>query len=211
MWVDVAADQHLVGEAICAALRSRGVSTELVDWMATDAGVSPAVPLPRIGDDDPLLQRLLLVVCDLDAAGRTGEACDLGRGSGSPWLVVDASGPGPAWGALLAAGASAVIGSVTLDELVDDLDVVAAGGSPLTELERRALIRQWRLVRGAPEQAWRQMLSVNEHDREILTMLYEGTTVQAVADRFDVSEAAVRSQVKAVLRRLSSSSGRGDR
>jgi DNA-binding NarL/FixJ family response regulator len=99
-----------------------------------------------------------------------------------------------------------VVSSLSIDELVEALDAVARGGSTLSELERRVLIRQWREVRESPEHLLRQLHSVDEQDREILVMLYEGTTIRAVADRFGLSEAAVRAQVKAMLRRLSASS-----
>ncbi len=207
MWVGVAADQHLVAETICAALGSLGFPTELVEW-TTSADVALTVPPPRASGESRSLDRVLLLVCDLDVPGRLREARDFGLRCGLPWFVVDTSGPGPAWGALLEAGArTVIISSVSLDELAEVLDAVAAGGSSLSELERRTFIRQWHAVKESPERLLRQMLTVNERDREILAMLYDGTTVSAIADRFGVSEAAVRSQLKAVLRRLSSRPG----
>lgn len=200
--VGVVADQYLVAETICAALGSRGYPTELLEWVP--AGSAPRVPRPRSSAETRATEQLLLVVCDLDVSGRLSEARELGRRQGLPWVVVDTSGPGPAWGALLEAGArTVVVSSISLDGLVEVVDTVAAGGSTLTELERRTLIRQWQSVQETPEGLLRQMLVVDKADREILAMLYEGTTVRAIADHFGVSEATVRSQVKAALRRLS--------
>lgn len=201
----VCSDQHLVAETICAALGSRGFPTQLVEWAPPGSG--PLVPRPQARGEGVAVGRVLLLACDLDVPGRLGEARDLGPRYGLPWLVVDALPPGPAWGALLEAGArTVVVSSLSLDELVEALDAVARGGSTLSELERRVLIRQWREVRESPEHLLRQLHSVDEEDREILVMLYEGTTIRAVADRFGLSEAAVRAQVKAMLRRLSASS-----
>jgi DNA-binding NarL/FixJ family response regulator len=201
----VAADHHLMAETICAALGSLGYPTEQVAWMSARPGPASAVTLPRPDAGDPATDRLLLVVCDLDVTGRLIEARDIGRHAGTPWLVVDASGPGPAWGALLEAGArTVVVSSISLDALAEVLDTVAGGGSSLSELERHALVRQWKVVKKNPERMWRPLLAMDSGEREILTMLHEGTTVSAIAARFGLSEAAVRSQVKAVLRRLAS-------
>ena len=204
--VVVCADQHLVAETICAALGSRGFATELVDWRPFAEAV-PRVPRPREGREGGAAGRVLLLVCDLDVPGRLGETREIGRKYGLPWLVVDALEPGPAWGALLEAGAhDVVVSSVSVDELVRTLTEVARGGSSLGELERRVMIRQWQEVKESPEHHLRVLQIVDEHDRELVLMLYEGTTVRAVAERFGLSEATVRSQVKAVLRRLAQDS-----
>jgi two-component system, NarL family, nitrate/nitrite response regulator NarL len=207
----VCADQHLVAATICAALGSRGIPTELVDWGATSETV-PRVPRPRgRGVDGVDGRRVLLLVCDLDLPGRLGEARDLGRNYRLPWLVVDSLAPSPAWGALLEVGARAVVvSSIAVDDLVAAVHAVAHGETTFGELERRVLIRQWHEVRALPEHMFRQFHVVAEHDREILVMLYEGSTVRAVAERFGLSEAAVRAQVKAVLRRLALASHSAD-
>lgn len=200
--VVVASDQHLVAEAIRAALGGLGFDTALVDWVARDPAVPP-VPRPRRpGQERPA--RVLLMACDLDLRGRLTEARALAAVHGIPWIVVDASGPGPAWGAVLEAGAGTVVVSwISLDDLIEVIELVAHGGSSLDQMERRALIRQWHEVEGSPEELLRQMQGLDPGDREILAMLYAGTTIQAIAARFDLSERAVSAQVKAVLRRLS--------
>lgn len=205
VWVGVTADQRLVAEAVCAALGSRGFSMESLDWIADNPDPAQQAPPASAIEGNHHLGRILLVVCDLDVAGRLRDALRVGRLGGLPWLVVDMGGPGPAWGALMEAGArTVVVSSVSLDELVEVLEVIASDGTPLNQLERRGFIRQWHAVRESPEQLWRQVLTMDERDREIVAMLYQGTTVGAIADRFGVSDAAVRAQVKAVLRQLSS-------
>jgi len=43
---------------------------------------------------------------------------------------------------------------------------------------------------------------LSTREREILALLYDGVTVAEIAERTGVSEQTVRSQVKAVLRKL---------
>ena len=210
MLVDVAADRHLVAETICAALGSRGVHTELVAWAGEDVGAVPRAPRPRSAAEPGASSQLLLVVCDLGLPGRLHEARALGERQRIPWVVVDSSGPGPAWGALLEAGArTVVLSSISLDGLVEVLGTVARGESTIGELERRVLIHRWHEAKAVPEHLLSQLQGVDEHDREILVMLYKGSTIHAVAERFELSDTAVRNQVKAVLRRMAQASQGG--
>jgi DNA-binding NarL/FixJ family response regulator len=147
----------------------------------------------------------LLLVCDLGLTGRAAEARQAGRSRLLPWLVLTQGAPDVAWGAVLDAGARAVMGpDLGLDDLVSAIETVRQGGSPMSEIERQSLLRRWRAASGLPEPLWRQLARLSPEEGDILTMLYEGTTVRAIADRYGISEAAVRAQVQSVLRRLAS-------
>lgn len=199
----MATDHRLVGESVCAALQSQGFAvTLLAGWPPRPAEMSEM----SLGPSKPAAT--LLVVCDLESPGRIAEVRSAEgwreRLGLSAWLVVDAGEPGTAWGAALDAGARAVIGSgATLPELVRALELVAGGRPALDAVERQGLIRRWRAQRTSPERLRCQLDHLSPQDGELLIMLYRGTTLRSIAERFGVSEAAVRSQVTAMLRRLS--------
>lgn len=73
----------------------------------------------------------------------------------------------------------------------------------MDEVQRQQLIRRWRTAETERTRTRSRVDTLSPRERTVLAMLYEGTTVRTIADRLDVSEATVRSQVKAVLRKLS--------
>jgi RNA polymerase sigma factor (sigma-70 family) len=189
--IAVTADLSLIAETVAAALSSRGLEATVVPWQRT----SVAGPIRRAPPD------LTLLICDLGAPGRTGEARQ--RGRGGAWMVMTEERPGPEWGAMLEAGACTVISStISIDDLVALLRAVLRGESPMSDLERQQLVHHWRTVETERARIRRRVDTLTPRERTVLAMLHEGTTVRTIADRFGVSEATVRSQVKAVLRKL---------
>lgn len=203
--VGVVSSQVLVAETIGAALRSHGIRTLLLPWndeSDTDEPAGTTGPARRARADEPDLG-VVLLICDLGTPARVDEVRERGRRCLAPWVVMADQDRGPAWGALLDAGARAVVhSSISLDALVDTLDTVLRGESPVGVAERIALLREWRVAQQHRELLRERMRTLSPREQTVLTMLYEGTTVRAIADRLEVSEATVRSQVKAVLRKL---------
>ena len=199
MRVAVSSDQRLVAETVAAGLRSLGVEPEVVPWWPTSV-----VPKPRPGDagpSDPGV--ILLIACDLGRPARLAEARIRGQSRGVPWVVMTESARGAEWGAMLEAGARVVISSmISLTGLVELLQTVARGESPIGAVERRALVREWRDTKQDQDQLRMRMESLSPREQEVLSMLCEGIRVRTIADRLSVSEATVRNQVKNVLRKL---------
>jgi two-component system, NarL family, response regulator DevR len=195
--VGVASDHRLVGEALRAALESRGLAATLLSgW---PGGSDVHVPAPRgAGSLD-----VLIGVCELSVPGRPGEARAVGQARDIPWVVLTQGDPSPAWGSLIEAGAAGVLGSdLGLDELVSVVRQVREGRSPMNDMLRRSLLRSWRSVRDVPEPLRHHTAHLTARESQLLALLYEGATVKAIAARYGISEAAVRAQVQAMLRRL---------
>jgi RNA polymerase sigma factor (sigma-70 family) len=204
MRVGVASDLSLVAETICAALGSRSLDASLVTWQDPGATDEPTVwwtPSTEGGRSGP---DMILLVCDVSTPSRLDQALDRGRRCAVPWVVMAESPRGPAWGAVLEAGARAVVPStISLSELVEVLDAVLRDEAPMGVVERVGLLHEWWAARDDRERLRERMSTLSPREQEVLSMLYEGTTVRAIADRLGVSEATVRSQVKSVLRKLS--------
>ncbi|MBZ5739718.1 response regulator transcription factor [Nocardioides mangrovi] len=194
----VASDHRLVGEALRAALASRGVAAVLLPGWPPDLP-EVRVPVPRGGTGPDLL----LIVCEVDLQGRAGEVRAVGQSCDLPWVVLTQGPPSSLWGGLLEAGASGVLGSdLGLDELIAVVDQVREGRSPMNDVVRRSVLRSWRTTSDVPEPWRRHHGHLTSRESDLLRLLYEGGTVKAIAERYGISEAAVRAQVQAMLRRL---------
>ncbi|HRK44430.1 MAG TPA: LuxR C-terminal-related transcriptional regulator, partial [Nocardioides sp.] len=120
-----------------------------------------------------------------------------------PWLVLAGVPEGPAWGALYERGASLVVSSDTgLNALCGLVGDLAGGRTHSTEGGRRELIHSWRNFAQYRGELTARVDSLTGREEEVLQQLYEGLAVRAIAERGEVTEATVRSQVKAILRKL---------
>jgi RNA polymerase sigma factor (sigma-70 family) len=197
--VTVSSEQGLVAETIGAALRSHGIRADVIPWWP-----ARPVPPPRRADVDPTAPAVLLLACDLGVRARLDEALIRGRSGGLPWVVMTEDARGPSWGAVLESGARAVVAStISLAGLVEVLWLVVRDESPIGELERMSLLREWRSAKQSQDRLRTRMESLSPREQEVLSMLYEGITVRTIANRLGVTEATVRSQVKNLLRKLS--------
>ncbi|GHJ59665.1 hypothetical protein NOK12_21830 [Nocardioides sp. OK12] len=195
--------RHLVGDAIRVALESRGL--EMVSPPATDAdGEDSVEPFSR--------HRLAgwrvgaaLVVGDFLTDAQREAVRGLPR-LALPWLLLVEEPADPRWTDLVASGASTVVpSSIGLDELVRILDDLALG-RPLAWPGREELEEEWRRRREEQEQEQQRMSSLSPRERSVLALLHDGLSVREVAELTGVREGTVRSQVKAVLRKLGVSS-----
>jgi RNA polymerase sigma factor (sigma-70 family) len=194
-------DQPLVGDAVRVALESRDFLVQAMLWPRSrlDAAARRQVMAHR-----PMAG---LVVGDLDDPRRRTQAAGLVSALPMPWLLLVNDPQDVAWGELVAAGLQAVVPTtIPLEQLVHTLHALMARRLVMSRADRERRIREWRAddaARLAEEQRMRR-LSPREHS--VLALLYDGLTVRAIADLTGVSEGTVRSQVKAVLRKLEVSS-----
>ena len=187
--------RHLVGDAIRVALESRGL-----EMLAMPVSETAREPVSR--------QRLagLRVGVVEEFFGEGLEAVLRLPHLPLSWLLLVDEPGDPRWSDLVAAGASSVVpSSVGLDDLVRMLDDLVAGRA-IAWPGREQLEEEWRRLREEQEEVQRRMNSLSPRERSVLALLHDGLSVREVAELTGVREGTVRSQVKAVLRKLALSS-----
>jgi DNA-binding NarL/FixJ family response regulator len=202
--VAVAADHKLVAEAVQAALLHRGYDAVVMAWPRADGPPGPrtrrrrwstrkAGPPPDVG----------MLVNDLDKIKEVQRAQRLVNALDVPWLALAGVPRGPAWGALYEMGVALIVSTdIGLDDLCGFVDDLHAGRTPLEAGRRRELIRTWRAFAAHRGEMAARIGTLTGREEEVLQQLYQGHGVRAIAERGEVSEATVRSQVKAILRKL---------
>lgn len=203
--IAVASEQTLVAEAVRAALAGQGYDVVVLRW-PTAAASGPLASVPALvprSQPGVLPPDLAVLLSDLDRPSRIREARYLVDRLRVPWLVLAGSEPGPAWGAMLDIGVASVVPtSTTLDELLGLLGDLTDERPMLAEERRRELLQQWQEHRRRRLQAAAGLESLTAREAQVLHLLHAGESVRDIAAHAEVSEATVRSQVKAVLRKL---------
>jgi DNA-binding NarL/FixJ family response regulator len=167
----------------------------VLHW-AADRGPSPRNGVARRID-------VGLMISDLDRWSRIRGVALLMTGIRVPWVVLTSAARGPLWGAVVEFGACAVLSSDSPLIVVHDALVNAARGDTLMPQEDTAQLRaSWQELRLERQQLNERVRSLTPREREVLRLLYAGDSVAQIADIFEVSPTTVRSQVKAVLRKL---------
>jgi DNA-binding NarL/FixJ family response regulator len=189
----IAAEQSLVGDAVGTALHSRGFITTLVHWPGG------GVPLPRSGETFDVG----LLVCEMDRWPRVRASGVVLRGLPIPWVVLTGAPMGPLWGAAYEHGAAVVLPSTTpLDKVVETLTALHRGEAVTPARERSRLRAEWRRMRDDREQMQARARSLTPREREVLLLLYEGAPIIEIATLLEISASTVRSQMKAIRRKL---------
>jgi DNA-binding NarL/FixJ family response regulator len=194
--VVVTSDQSLIADTVGAALAGTQIVVSRVPWRS---GSELRVPVPRPAG--PVDVGVLL--CDLQPWQRVGEAQEMIRDLAIPWVVLTEVGRGPLWGAMLEAGAVAVLRSTSsLRQLRSAVLRAACGEYLMGGTEVSDLRRAWRAIERERRLAVDQVRSLTPRESAVLGLMHAGQSVQQIADQAGVSEATVRSQVRAVLRKL---------
>lgn len=171
-----------------------------------ERGITVTASASTAADPDDLLvgdPSAWLLVTDLDGWTHLGEVCDLLRGVRLPGVVLTTAPRGGLWGALLEAGAVAVLSASTGSDAIEDaLRDAAEGRHGHTPGEVDGLVTQWHLLREAHERMHRLVRSLTAREHEVLELLYDGATVTEIAAHFGVAQATVRTQVKSILRKF---------
>ena len=192
--VTLASNLRLLGEAVAAALEERGFDVVLIPWPQAGHGTSAR---------EEISPHPTVIVCDpLDEQAVEGVDAVLQAHLG-PALVVAGRRPDPAWGAVLEAGADAVVSSSTsIRDLVASIEAMARGEPLMGVVERQALLRLWFAERADRRALTAQVAQLTPREREVLDLLHSGETATAIAVRLGVSESTVRSQIRSLLHKL---------
>ena len=204
--VAVASDQRLIAEAVVAALLNRSFEPLLVRW--PPAAPDPVTKTPRrrrafrrsVGPPPDVG----LVLSDLTRVDQVLAAQTIVAGLPLPWLVMAGVARGPAWGALYESGAKLVVPSETgLLQVSDLLADLSAGRKPGDQRrDRRELIEGWHTFAAHRSDLTARLQTLTEREEAILHQLHQGFAVRNIAAKSEVTEATVRSQVKAILKKL---------
>ena len=160
---------------------------------------SSPVPAPRSGER----YDVGLLVCELDRWQRVRASGVVLRSLAIPWAVLTGAPAGPLWGAAYEHGASVVLPSTTaLDEVVATLTALAHGERVLAARDQGRLRAEWRHLRDDREQLQARARSLTPREREVLLLLYEGAPILEIATLLEISPSTVRSQMKAIRRKL---------
>jgi len=148
-----------------------------------------------------------VLICDLRGAANLHRATTIINGLDLDWVVLANVPPGLVWGAILDAGAAAVLeATVHPQELVDTLESVTGKlPAPAADVRDRAM-RAWRNLGPRQRRILHCIAALSPREMEILVALYEGDPVQVIARRSGVSESTVRSQVRSLLHKIDASS-----
>ncbi len=195
----VASDHTLVADAVRVSLASRGHEVAVVRW----PGGARRVPKQRRPPPPVDRAAVGLLLAELDRWTQVQAATSVVEGIRVPWVALTASPRGPAWGALLVAGVEIILPSDSgLADVSDRLLAVARREAATPPDERAELETAWRETIARHQDVIEQIGLLSPREREVLDLMYEGSSVAVIAERFKVSQATVRSQVKVVLRKL---------
>jgi DNA-binding NarL/FixJ family response regulator len=191
--VVVVARLQLVAQAVGAALRELGVEAEPLSWhRATDA------PRRSLGADD-----VVVMIDDLASPADVEAASRLIARLPARCVVLSGRPPGPAWGALLAAGADAVLTSErSLGEINAAVYRVACGEVVMDEDRRAELMSSWDAWRAEDERLRARLARLSPREQQVLLLLSRGRSVVEIIDTLGIAEATVRSHVKSLRRKL---------
>lgn len=184
----VVAEHALVGESVRAALSARGCA-------------------PVVGRRDPRGRADVGMLLTHSFGDTWVEALGILERVTLPWLVLASDERGPTWGAFYLSGATLVVPpSAGLEEVYGALHDLAAGATPPGHRGRAELIRLWRESLRRRHELNERLTSLTPREEQVLRELHDGLGVRHIAELAEVAEATVRTQVKAILRKLDVSS-----
>lgn len=187
-------DHVLVGESIVNALRSRGFEA-----VATTATSSGAV-LEIAADFKPTV-----VLLDLKLTGDHDgiELVQPLRQAGARVLILSALTDRPVLAACVEAGADGLVPKTqSFDVFVDQVCAAAAGERVLGVTHEQALLEDLRRARDEEKSRLEPFEALTPRETELLALLMEGCNASAVAERWYVSVATVRSHIRSLLQKL---------
>jgi two-component system nitrate/nitrite response regulator NarL len=194
-------EQRLVGDAVRTALSSRHLDVVTVDWpdgrRPTQAVRRSLVALrPHAG----------IVFGDLENPQHRAYARLLVSSVPLRWALVVSHHDDVSWGDLVAAGATLLPTSISLEDLSASMTHLMTGGDLMPPQTRERIVRDWRILRDESDRVAARLARLTPRESVVLQMLSQGLSVKEIAGRSEVAEATVRTQVKAVLRKLEVSS-----
>jgi two-component system, NarL family, nitrate/nitrite response regulator NarL len=191
-------DHALFAEALVMALSVVGIKARHLR-----ATVPPRPPLKLRGDVLDLRPDLVLLDLDLGAAGDGMRLIPTLVDRGISVIVVTGSADQSRWGEALFHGASVVIPkSTAFGQIVDAVRRFRSGLPAMSRDERSRLLDVWRTSQEEQREIRSRFAQLTRREEQVLQQLMAGRQVSEIARRRVVSEATVRTQVKAVLAKL---------
>ena len=191
--VAVVCDLRLVEETVAAALAGTGHHVARVPWPAD--GETPEL--------SALALDVVVIVCAEGESAVSGIRAVLRESGDARSVVVSGSRPGPLWGGLIEAGAHAVVaGSTSIEQLLEVIETLARGDQVLGFVERQSMLRQWFAARSDQVANEDRLAQLTPRELEVLELLHAGNSTAAIAELLEVSLTTVRSQIRAILRKL---------
>jgi DNA-binding NarL/FixJ family response regulator len=188
-------DHGLLAQSVGMALEAEGHQV-LVSALASVAGVL----------EEARALQPSVVLLDLDLGGTVGDGLGLVtplRRAGARVLVVTGSTEEHRHGMCLEQGAAGVMDKRTsFDRLLHAVVVTGEGGSPIDEARRLGLLAAVRAWRGAEVKRLEPFERLTPRERQVLGELMAGSSAEAIASSWFVSEATVRTQIRGVLTKL---------
>lgn len=195
-------DHVLFAESLELALSVEGYDVRRVPVPERDQ--SPAALVAAVVRQRP---RIVLLDLDLGAFGAGERLVTPLAQAGINVVVVTGATEAARWGEVVRAGARKVISkSRPLNEILGCVRRLHQGLQVMTPQEREELIAVWARERSHLGALAERLEQLTSREREVLAHLMKGRTVREIAVAGTVSEATVRTQVKAILAKLDVSS-----
>lgn len=187
-------DHQLLSASLAAALQADGYPV-----LAPDLSDRASL-LDEIASRRPPVALLDL---DLGSFGSGEEVLPYLVEAGSRVLIVSGNTDPAVIGRCVELGAWGwVPKSAPFDDLLGAILLAASGRPVLSESERDRLLRLWRERRLADEEALEPFRRLTTREAAVLELLQVGRSVERIAAESFVSEATVRTQVRAILSKL---------
>ncbi len=192
--VAIVEDHQLLSASLSAALRAEGYEPVV-------APLGQGVPSPSFFFE--VSPEVTLLDLDLGEAGSGKGAILPATEAGSKVIVVSGTNDEADIGECLELGASGFVSKAApYDELLGAVTALLSGGELTPREERNRLLRCSRERRAAVENALAPFRQLSHREAEILRQLMAGNSVERIASESVVSEATVRTQVRAILVKL---------
>jgi DNA-binding NarL/FixJ family response regulator len=190
-------DHAILSHALAAALEAAGCST--VEVQDPESLEAPMV----LAAAEAMRPDVVLLDLDLgeDRRGAPLTSCLIELGT--TVLILTADRDPASAGEALEAGASAVLlKSQPFHELVEAVEAAAAGERLITPAQRDEHIAAWRRRRDSERRHRTRFDRLTASEAAVLEGLVDGCSLEAIASSRGVAIGTVRSQVKAMLRKL---------
>lgn len=200
--VAIVEDHSLFAEALQIALDLEGYDVRQVPFQP---GVhAPTALLAPILRSQP---RMVLLDLDLGPYGSGMRLVEPLTQAGVAVVVVTSSPEEARWGEAVCLGARKVmLKAVPLRDILATLRRIQAGLPVMSPDERQSLLNAWHGQGKEIRELRTRLESLTHREAEVLGHLMAGHHVGDIASDFVVSDATVRSQVKAILAKLGVSS-----
>ncbi|MBM9458566.1 response regulator transcription factor [Nocardioides sp. zg-536] len=195
-------DHALFAESLALTFETEGYPVRRIDL--TRPGTTLATVLAATLRSSP---RVVILDLDLGALGDGGRLIQPLAAAGTSVLVITGSNDQGRWGRCLDAGAKHVmLKSRPLHEVVAVVRRARDGLPLMPPADRLSLIELARRDHSEVRDIRNRLERLTQREMEILGMLMNGSQVREIARTGVVSEATVRTQVKAILAKLETNS-----